>query len=259
MRLLTWNLDGLGRLHVDVRTEAAVFLAVTGRTLVELGRGKRPVWSAPDVLLFQEVTHHTFQAHLRSHLGRAGYVLHPSHAPETDHFEVVAVRAPTRILATQDVPLRASRYGRELRVVDLADVVGVLGPLRVITGHFDSGAPQAAARVDGIRQVDELTAASGGRAVFGGDANLRDAEWDDVAQEVALTDAWSAVGEPATARATWRMGERSARFDRVWLGAALRATSMRAVGTATLSPTIGPPSDHVGLLVEIAEASRRPA
>lgn len=257
VRLLTWNLDGLGRLHVDVRTEAAVFLAITGRTLVELGRGRRPVWSPPDVLLLQEVTHHTFQAHLRPHLGRAGYVLHPAHAPETDHFDVVAVRAPARIVATEDVPLRGSRYGRELRVVDLADAVGG-APVRVITAHFDSGAPQSAVRVDGIRQVDELVAEAGGRAVFGGDANLRDVEWDDVADEVSLTDAWSAVGEPPAARDTWRMGERSARFDRVWLGRAMRATSMRAVGVAKLSPTVGPPSDHIGLLVDIADA-RAPA
>lgn len=248
VRVLTWNLDGLGR-RADERTEAAVFLAVTGRTLRQIGQGQRPVFPMPDVLLLQEVVDHTYRTHLRAHLPRAGYTLYPTRPPGREPFEVVAVRAPAAVTAARTVALQDSLLGRELHVLDLAGVPGTEGPVRVLTAHFDNGPHEHERRVAQIRQV---AAAMDDRSVFGGDANLRDDEWDEVAGDVTITDAWDDVGRPNATATTWRIGDRPARFDRVWVGSGLRAVSMRSVGAAKLTPTIGPPSDHIGLLVELA-------
>jgi endonuclease/exonuclease/phosphatase family metal-dependent hydrolase len=254
VQFLTWNLDGLSGRRLDERTEAAVFLAVTGCTLRQIGAGKRPTVRPPDVAVFQEVVDHTFRAHLRVRLPRAGYTLHPAAPPGWEPFEVVAVRVPARIVTATTAPLPESAFGRHLSVVDVDGVPGTAGRVRVVTAHFDSGPDQRDARIEQLLQVAGVM---GERAVFGGDANLRDAEWEAVAGDVALTDAWLALGAPARLAATWRNGTSAARFDRVWLGSALEAVAMAAVGTAKLSATIGPPSDHLGLRVELREAAGR--
>lgn len=252
MQVLTWNLDGLGTGRIDERTEAAVFLAVTGRTLRQIGKSMKPTTHGPDVLLLQEVTDHTYRVHLRVHLPRAGYEMHIARPPEREPFEVVAVRKPARIVHSSTTPLASSLLGRELHVVDVDDVPGMGGPVRVLTAHFDNGPHEGEVRVDQLMQV---AGAMDERSVFGGDANLRDVEWQQVAGRVDISDAWLDLGAPAATSTTWRLGERTARFDRVFVGAGLQAVSMKAVGAAKLSPTIGPPSDHIGLRVELVPAA----
>jgi endonuclease/exonuclease/phosphatase family metal-dependent hydrolase len=249
MRVLTWNLNGLDDQKVDERTEAAVFIAVTGLTMRQLASGKTP-HHPPDVLLFQEVTERTFEAHLNTHLPRGGYSLYPAVAPEREVFEVVAVRQPARIVTAETVPLERSLYGRNLHVVDVDGLPGIDGPVRFLTAHFDSGVEEGAARIAATRQV---AAAMDERSIFGGDTNLRTAEWDQASEHVSVTDAWEAVGSPPDLKRTWRMFERGARFDRVWLGSGLQATQMSGLGTKALPGLPRGPSDHIGLLVEITD------
>ena len=161
---------------MDERTEAAVFLAVTGLTLRQLATGKQG-HSPPDVLVFQEVVERHLYAHLRVHLPRAGYTLYPSEPPPREVFEVVAVRAPATILANQTVTLEHSLYGRCLHIVDVDGLSNMHGSVRVLTAHFDSGPRQGHVRVAEAHQVISVMHA---RSVFAGDTNMRDSEWSKV-------------------------------------------------------------------------------
>ncbi len=252
-RILTWNLNGLDDHRVDERAEAAVFIAVTGLTLTQLARGGTPR-SAPDVLMFQEVTRHTYKAHLRTHLPRAGYMLYPARPPESETFEVIAVRQPASVSQARSVPLERSRYGRNLHLVEAEGIARSNDGIRLLTAHFDSGTEESEVRIAESRQT---IAAMGDCSVFAGDTNLRNAEWEAVAEWPTVADAWEELGRPADVRDTWQMHGRRARFDRVWLGRALRVVSMEAVGQVGGGRM--PPSDHIGLLVELdvrVQASR---
>jgi endonuclease/exonuclease/phosphatase family metal-dependent hydrolase len=247
VKLLTWNINGLDERYLDERTEVAVFTAIIGTTLDEIAKGAKP-WVPPDVICFQEVTAHTFRAHVQPHLQAGGYTVVPSDCPERQTFEVIAVREPYRLVTHTQTPLTDSVFGRVLHVVDL---VGPLGEVRVATSHFDSGTEARRTREAQLRQVID---AVGERGVFGGDANFRKAEWLDMKESVAVVDAWEAVGEPATTRYTWFMETMKARFDRVWVGSGLRATAMKPVGDRTIAGIGSRPSDHIGLLVMLESA-----
>lgn len=189
---------------------------------------------------------------MQPHLQAGGYTVVPTDCPGRQTFEVIAVREPYRIVTHTEVPLTDSVFGR---VLHLADLVGPLGDVRVATSHFDSGTEARHTREAQLRQV---IAALGERGVFGGDANFRKAEWLDLKGTVAVVDAWEAVGEPAATRYTWFMETMKARFDRVWVGSGIRATSMTPVGDRTIAGIGARASDHIGLLVtlEIAAAAK---
>lgn len=247
MKFLTWNINGLDPSFLDERTEAAVFTSIVGTTLDHVAKGVKP-WAPPDVVCFQEVTAHTFRAHVQPHLRAGGYTVLPTSAPERQTFEVVAVRPPYSISTHTEQPLADSVFGR---VLHLVDVHGHLGAVRVATAHFDSGAEAAATRKAQLAQVaTEL----GPRGVFGGDANFRKQEWLDVKAGHTLRDAWESTGEPAATRFTWFMGDMKARFDRVWVGEGLRAVEMKPVGDKRLDGVGARPSDHLGLLVTLTAA-----
>ena len=245
-RILTWNLNGLDDHRVDERAEAAVFIAVTGLTLTQLARGGT-TRAAPDVLMFQEVTRHTYKAHLRIHLPKAGYAIYPARPPESETFEVIAVRQPAVISKARSVPLERSLYGRNLHIVEATGVDEFGDGIRLLTAHFDSGTEESEVRIGESRQT---IAEMDNHSVFAGDTNLRNTEWESVAEWPTVADAWEDLGRPADTRDTWQMFDRRARFDRVWLGRGLNVVSMEAVGR--VSGGRMPPSDHVGLLVEIA-------
>lgn len=266
MKLLTWNLNGLDDTRLDERTEAAVFLAVTGCTLRQLAAGKTS-HRAPDVLVLQEVVKRSFEAHLRVHLPRAGYVLYPSVAPGRAVFEVIAVRKPATISTATTVPLEHSLNGRCLHIVEVEGVAGINRGIRVLTAHFDSGPTEGLVRVSAGRQV---LAAMDGRSIFAGDTNMRDSEWGQIeaaGDHNRVSDAWDTVGRPHNLKRTWRMHGRSARFDRIWLGADVHATAMTCIGdmpvpgltdgraglTDGLAGLTDGPSDHIGLIVEVAD------
>ena len=249
MRLLTWNINGLDASFLDERTEVAVFTSIIGTTLDEIAKGARP-WSPPDIICFQEVTAHTFRAHVQPHLQAGGYSVLPASSPERQTFEVVAVRAPCVVVAHTEVPLEQSVFGRILHLVDIESPLGLV---RVATSHFDSGTEAGATRKAQLRQVVD---ALGARGVFAGDANFRKQEWLDMKDQVAVADAWESAGEPASTRFTWVLDDMKARFDRVWVAQQLHVASMQPVGDRQIAGIGTRPSDHIGLLVTVAEAAR---
>jgi endonuclease/exonuclease/phosphatase family metal-dependent hydrolase len=100
-----------------------------------------------------------------------------------------------------------------------------------------------------IAEARQTIAEMDDHSVFAGDTNLRNAEWNAVAEWPTVTDAWEELGRPTDVRDTWQMHGHHARFDRVWLGDALHIVSMEAVGQVSAGRM--PPSDHIGLLIEI--------
>lgn len=245
MKLLTWNLNGLDDHRLDERTEAAVFVAIAGARLDQLSAGTTPS-DPPDVLLFQEVVERSFFAHIRPHLLRAGYMMVPKSPPARQTFEVVAIRKPFAVTGFSEQPLDDSVFGRVLHRVGVS---GPLGELSVLTAHFDSGTESGAVRT---KQLQQVASSLGARGVFGGDANLRKAEWEAVRDSIAMRDAWELLGEPPKSRVTWKSGEFQARFDRIWLGSELTAVSIKAIGGVISPGSEVDISDHYGLLVEIA-------
>jgi endonuclease/exonuclease/phosphatase family metal-dependent hydrolase len=245
VRFLTWNLNGLDEDHIDERMEAAVFTSILGARLDQLEAGAAGSLP-PDVMVFQEVTRRTFQSQLAKHLPAGGYQIRPSEAVDRETFEVIAYRAPLIMRAYDAQALVASQYSRFLHIADFDQGDGQ--SIRILTGHFDSGSDSGKIRNAQLRQVNSLL---GERGVFGGDANLRKAEWVDAKQRLVMRDAWEVLGEPADTKVTWRRDDYKARFDRVFVSEAITPISMRAYGLEPLPVSKALISDHIGLLVEL--------
>lgn len=241
VRVLTWNLFGLSDEHLDLRTEAAMFIALLGGLPDDVLAGGRPP-PPPDVLFFQEVVARTFHAHLRPHLTAAGYTIVPAQPPPREYFEVIAVRRPL-VVTSQAIHRLESELGRRLvEVVAERDGASWL----LMTAHLESLRFGAALRMEQSREVLRRLRAHEGPALFGGDTNLRDAEAEELG---ALPDAWEACGSDPAERWTWvRSGGGRARFDRIW-GHGVAFTDLRCVGRQRVTPDGQPPSDHLGVLV----------
>ena len=240
MRVLSWNLFGLEPDQLDVRTEAALFIALLGGRPEDVLDG-RPL-PPPDVLMFQEVVDRTFHAHLRPHLAAAGYTLIPAAPPEREYFEVLAVRAPAVVLDSDALQLE-SDMGRTL-LVATARRDGVTWLL--MTAHLESLSSGAPLRMEQARFVLELLGNHDGPAVFGGDTNLR---MDEAASLGVPLDAWEASGSDPAARWTWSKRSYRARYDRIW-GRGVLFSGFRCLGTDPVTPDGQPPSDHLGIVVD---------
>jgi endonuclease/exonuclease/phosphatase family metal-dependent hydrolase len=243
MRLLTWNLNGLDPTFLDERTEAAVMIMLTGLRIDELGKGKKSS-PPPDVIVLQEVVARTFKAHIQKHLTAVGFTVLPNNPPDRQTFEVVAFRSPYSLRAYSSEPLDESMFGRVLHKVDLD---GPEGPFRVLTAHFDSGTEESRTRT---RQLRHVAGEMGPLDVFGGDANMRKNEWTATKPSLNIRDAWEVLGEPASTKVTWKHEQYRARFDRLWIGEARVPTKISPVGTTNIPGVNGPPSDHIGLLLD---------
>jgi endonuclease/exonuclease/phosphatase (EEP) superfamily protein YafD len=242
VRLLSWNLFGLSDDHLDVRTEAAMFISLLGG-LPEVALRGPPPPPPPEILMFQEVTERTLHAHLRPHLTAAGYILVPSTPRPRGYFEVLAVRAPLRVVATRISSLGGS-MGREL----VEAVVEGDARWLLLTAHLESLPSGSAQRMVQARTVIERLRAHDGPAVFAGDTNLRA---DEAERLKPLLDAWEASGSPPSDRWTYvsRSGRRN-RYDRIW-GRGVRFSGLHCIGRDAVTPDGQPPSDHSGIVVTV--------
>jgi endonuclease/exonuclease/phosphatase family metal-dependent hydrolase len=246
--LVTWNLNGLEPSNRDARTEAALSEMLLGGDLMAiLERGEKPV--LPDVIVLQEVVERTFFAHLVPHLRAAGYAITPAEPPARSYYELVGVRN-ARIERSVTRPFARTGMGRCLTEVTLKrGPEGAAERWVVLTAHLESLKPSSELRQEQATAVlDRLAthAAAGTPAIFGGDTNLRNAEWEavfDPKRHAGVQDAWVASGSPSSERATWG----NARYDRVWFTDALAVRSFVRVGVADVPGIDEPPSDHVGL------------
>jgi len=250
IRLLSWNLFGLSDDHLDVRTEAALFLVMLGgppgRMLL---RSELP--PPPDILMFQEVVERSYLAHLKPHLLAGGYVLFPPDPhPEREYFEVIAVRSPHEVISWERQSMDSAQ-GREL-----VSVVTEVDGMRCLwmTGHLESMAAGKPRRINQSLEIVRRLRSHQGPSVFAGDTNLRDAEMALVEQGGPLSDAWEDSGAKPSERWTRISGStgRGQRYDRIW-GHGVHFSDFGCVGREAVTPDGQPPSDHLGV-----EASLRP-
>lgn len=254
LSLVTWNLNGLEPRDLDARTEAACLHLLLRD-------------DPPDVVAVQEVVDRTWHAHLLPHFSHAGYAALPGRA-DSEYWCALFVRGALRVEGATLERLPDSGQGRALLE---ATVTWEGQRTWIATGHLESlrsGAPTRKRQLHHV--LDRLEdPARVGRAVFAGDTNLRDAEVAEVAaaRELPVLDAWEQVGTKAT-RDTWRApgsgGRRGRgfRFDRVLMGAALRAERVWLLGDVPVADIVGTlgaeagaprclPSDHLALGVTL--------
>lgn len=251
IEVLTWNTDGLELTALDQRAEALCL-----QTLLV-----RP-WH-PHVVMLQEVVARTFHAHFKPHFQAAGFELYPSSPPDTDYFDLLAWRAPLERIDARRIPFDNSVMGRALTEAELR--VGE-HEIRVVTSHLESLRESSVARIGQLYTVAEHLLGWDGPAVFGGDTNLREAEWKEVAsRHPDLRDAWEGAGSPERARYTWEPGENpnirvkpgpkrggGMRFDRVLTNAHLVAKGIETIGKIEVEGTGGRfVSDHYGVVARV--------
>lgn len=238
LRLVSWNLFGLERRHLDERTEAAMFRVLLGGP-PELALQSRPP-PPPPILLLQEVVERTWFAHLRPHLIAAGYQLFPEQLPARNYFEVIAVRG-LNVRRARTTRFDRTAQGRFLNVVevDLDE-----GPLTVMTAHLESLKSGSELRTEQAQRVlDALS--SRPRAVFAGDTNLRGAEVEKLEFHQAA-DAFEQAGSPSVHRTTWG----KARYDRCW-SVGMDVVAFETFGAEVLPGIDEPASDHLGIAVTL--------
>lgn len=229
LRVLTWNVNGLDETQLGERTERLCLEILVGGDLARAAAGA-PLAPMPHVLALQEVVRVSHRAVLAPHLAAAGYALWPeAPLPDREHYEMLAVRAPWTIERCERRPFGESPLARAGTIATLRRA-GAEERLTVITGHLESLRNGSDARIAQAREIAGWLRDAGGPAVFAGDTNLRDAEWQAVEHELGVRDVFVALGSPKTARVTWRPeNDRRAgfRFDRVWIAGALEARGIR--------------------------------
>ena len=244
LRIVTWNVNGLEPLDLDVRTEA--------QCLLLLLRERQP-----HVVMLQEVVDRSWHAHFKHHFAAAHYVPVPENPPastSSEYYSMMWVKKTLPIKRAGADRFPNTTMGRHLVWAEV-DWEGT--PLLVATSHLESTKGASALRVaqlgaviDGLRNHD-------GPAVFGGDTNLRKVEEAKLEHLTSVTDAWSASGASPELRATWPSVPRGkgpgARFDRVYVHDAT-VTGFRLIGqTAPGLPF--PPSDHLAIEVVVEQTA----
>jgi len=240
MKLITWNLNGLEDEHLDVRTEAAMFQILLGAPIEDaMVEGFKP--NTPDIILLQEVVERTFHAHVKPHLSAAGFTLFPKEPTERSYFEVIAVRNPTPIIDSSYSTFDYTDQGRGLSTI-------TIDGLTIMTAHMESMKPGKSMRIDQAKSILEQMNQCETPCIFGGDTNLRKAEWETLNPD-NVSDAWQASGSPEKHRITWEQHPHKSRYDRVWFQG-LNITSFETFGTKQVNAIKKRPSDHRGIRIE---------
>jgi hypothetical protein len=260
LRVLTWNVDGLNESQLGQRTERLCLEMLVGGDLARAAAGA-PMPPMPHVLALQEVVRVAHRAYLAPHLAAAGFTLWPP-APleEREHYELIAVRPPWRLERCERRPLSDSPLARECTLATLrhdapGDVPGdapgggaaSAAPVTVMTAHMESLRSGSGSRLAQAREIAAWMRAADGPAIFAGDTNLRDTEWESLEGALGVRDAFLELGAPASARVTWRPehGGGGFRFDRVWLAGRVTPRSI----ALRRSPR---DSDHAGVEVALS-------
>lgn len=237
MKLVSWNLNGLEDLHLDARTEAAMFQILLGAPIeAVIKEGFKP--NIPDVIVLQEVVERSYNAHIVPHLKRAGFSIFPQELPQRSYFEVVAVRGET--IDAQYKSFEYSEQGRGLTTLNL-------NGLTVMTAHLESMPPGKEFREDQTKFIINKMLDIG-PCIFAGDTNLRNEEWDSLGKG-DIQDVWISAGSPKAHQMTWHYSNRKSRFDRAWTHK-LDIQAFETFGKEKIPTTNARPSDHLGIRIE---------
>lgn len=245
LRALTWNVEGLNESRLGQRMEKICLEILVGGDLAAAVAGA-PTPPMPHVVALQEVVRVAHRGYFAPHFGAAGYTVWPENPPgDSEYYELLAVRPPWQLTQCERQPFDVSPLGRTCTRATIRHS-GSERTVTVLTAHLESLRSGHEPRLAQVAQIDAWMRGAEGPAVFAGDTNLRDAEWDVVAPELALRDAFEEAGAPTRSRVTWRPpeGEGGFRFDRVWLAGPIR---VRAFGLRHCPRS----TDHEGVEVSL--------
>ncbi|UJR83243.1 endonuclease/exonuclease/phosphatase family protein [Sandaracinus amylolyticus] len=245
LRLLTWNVDGLNESQLGERMERLCLEILIGGDLARAASGA-PTAPMPHVLALQEVVRVAHRGYFAPHLAAAGFTIWPEAPIDREHYEVIAARAPWTIERCERRPFADSALARAGTIATLRHAPSDRRVV-VITAHMESLRSGSESRLAQAREIATWMRDAPEGAIFAGDTNLRESEWDVVASELGVRDVFLELGAPKSARVTWRPeNDRRAgfRFDRVWTAGAIDARSMRL-------RSVPRASDHAGVEVSL--------
>ena len=235
MQLVSWNLNGLEDMHLDERTEAAMFQILLGAPIEKvMVEGFKP--NTPDIIVLQEVVERTFHAHIKPHLKAAGFHIYPDAPTERSYFEIIASREAFKETSYQKFSW--SDQGRGLSIAQLES------GLTIMTAHLESQKPSSSMRIDQAKEILSLTSEMPKHipCIFAGDTNLRKKEWLGLEKGHVL-DAWEALGSAKAHKTTWQKGKYKARYDRIWTQG-IQLESFETFGGNDVMGINEPSSDH---------------
>ncbi|HVZ32064.1 MAG TPA: endonuclease/exonuclease/phosphatase family protein [Polyangiaceae bacterium] len=218
---------------------------------------------SPDVIALEEVTQPFLEALLETSWIRSHYAVSRLWLDPTVRYDVVMLsRLPARFTAHA----LTSQMGRMLHTLELETTEGCIAVAGV---HLESMKEMTPVR---LTQIDEClpVLCRAPTAIWIGDFNAAPDSQEDARIRAAFRDAWAELlADPGYTRDTTHNAmlarikeDRHQRIDRIFLKSDhFRPLSIRMLGTEPIEGTAGRvfPSDHFGLVAELARCADRAA
>ena len=204
--------------------------------------------SSPDVIMLQEVVVEMYKVLQRRLQGR-GWSIGRRRRHAEEYFNVITTRsAPEK---TTSYCFSTSQQGRHL-------VTTRRGHWSLSNVHAESGGSQEnrderAAQLLYMSRMHEF--ADGRISVLAGDFNARDGEDHGLKME-GWRDVWGEVVMPrerGNGAWTWRRGQNTARYDRVYVHGG--GVEVKCLHLSTISSILGTCTDHVALCVVLRRSA----
>ena len=261
LKLLSWNIDGLGESGVQDRARAAV------KIIVEY---------SPDLLFLQEVVGQNCDI-FSSGLAAAGYQSKVNPPASGGYYTMCYFKASSvEFIAVERLKYHGEGSSRMMRDILKIDVKYQGQRLTCLSSHLESTASESIPRIAQLTQLVEIACGCAHPSLIVGDLNMRDKEAEEAVFRyrralsgagkppyVGLNDAYFHFNKPSDARITWvppnvAQANRGCRFDRIYHNChpGIQYSSLGLVGQRKV-PGLGmTPSDHFGLTVGIRLLSR---
>ncbi|VDP41108.1 unnamed protein product [Soboliphyme baturini] len=247
IKILSWNIDGL-------RPQSRVTRAKAVATVV--------LQELPTFVFLQEVVAENLTV-LNGMLSTQ-YECYAG-TQEYTYFTVIYVRKGTaKRTHKETVPFSQTSMGREMVIVKLE---GGQCPCVLVATHLESTARFRRERISQLNEVYTFITAkvdSAQTVFFGGDLNLRDAEFVESSCDPSkVVDLWEVCGSSKATQYTWDCTKNDTlhldgkflprnRFDRLYMRPsiprAFKPKEFRLVGIHRIRATMCFPSDHFGIL-----------
>lgn len=256
MKLLSWNVDGLGETHVEDRARAALNTIVT---------------QTPDLIFLQEVVSQNHNIFLEG-LTAAGYQCKLQPPRSSPYYTMCYIKVSSvDFIGAQRLAYSGEAVSGMMRDIIKLDIKFKGHILSCLSSHLESTAQMSKQRTAQLVQLTEIACGCQHPALIVGDLNMRDKEAEEavfryrealvtrnLSPYVGLNDAYFHFNKPKDARITWVPPNSpnsfsGCRFDRIYHNCdrAMQYTSLKLVGQNKIFGLGMTPSDHFGLVVGI--------
>ena len=244
LRLLSWNIEGLGT-QLTVERAMAVCDEIESRQ--------------PDVVYLQEIvpqTWDTITTRLKSkylfYRDEATHGLYP-----VRYYHILMIRVGSAVVVQGELEVTKFPNSTQDRLLLQLAVRFYNHDIQLFTSHLESLVQNAAERKKQLRTVFDLMSEASKNfsqtCIFGGDLNLMDKELNQVGLPEDFADVWEASGADTRHKYTWDTTEPRFRLDRIYVTpkeSQLRPIKFELIGGSLLKNLKAYPSDHLGLWSE---------